>query len=275
MWVGMASVVELREKLLAIDYERAAGAIEAFIAEKVSESGARGVVIGLSGGVDSSVTATLCVRALGSERVLGLVMPTGFTPKQDVEDAEWLANWLGIRWRKIMIDPIVETFAAQMGRNAQSPELKIPFANLRARIRMALLYFHANEENLIVVGTGDRSEALIGYYTKYGDGGVDLLPIGGLYKSQVRRLAVHLGIPERIAFKPSSPQLYPGHRAVDEIPLDYDILDVVLALLFDERRDIDEASREAGVPRKVVERVLEMHNRSQHKRSMPPIAPIS
>ena len=262
----------LREELLSLDYQELSRRIEDFIIKAVEESGVEGVVMGLSGGVDSSVVATLCVRALGREKVLGLIMPTSFTPQQDVLDAEWLASWLGIRTKKIMIDPIVNAFSQQLGEDPLSAELRISFANLRARVRMVLLYFYANKEHRLVAGTGDRSEILIGYFTKYGDGGVDILPIGGLFKSQVRRLATYLGIPDRIAYKPSSPQLYPGHRAVDEIPADYEQLDIILYLLFDKQKKPEEIVNETGFDMELVQEVIRRYENSHHKRNMPPVA---
>jgi NAD+ synthase len=110
---------------------------------------------------------------------------------------------------------------------------KIAEANVKARARMMICYFFANSFNMPVAGTGDRSEDLIGYFTKHGDGGVNFLPIAHLYNTQVRALGAHLGLPERIVTKPSSPQLWPGHLATDEIPLGYEKLDLVLHLLFD------------------------------------------
>ncbi len=267
-------VDSLRSELLNLDYSEVSRRIEEFISSSVGKSGADGVVVGLSGGVDSSVVATLCVRALGKERVLGLIMPTSFTPQQDVLDAEWLASWLGINAKKIMIDPIVDAFSQQLGADSLNMGLRIPFANLRARVRMTLLYFHANAENRLVAGTGDRSEILIGYFTKYGDGGVDILPIGGLFKSQVRRLASHLGLPDRIAYKPSSPQLYPGHKAVDEIPADYEQLDVILYLLFDKQKKAEEIARETGFSSELVQEVIRRYEASHHKRGIPPVAAI-
>ena len=122
----------------------------------------------------------------------------------------------------------------------------------------------------LVAGTGDRSEILIGFYTKYGDGGVDFLPIAHLFKTQVRELGAQLGLPRNIVAKPSSPQLWPGHRATDEIPADYDKLDLVLHHVFDRRASARTAAAKAGVERSVVDEVLDMHRRSEHKRSLPP-----
>lgn len=260
------------DELLDIDYDATASAIQNFIAERLRLSGASGLVLGLSGGVDSSVVAALCARAVPREKILGLIMPTSFTPAQDVADAQALAEKLGISTRHIPIDPIVKRYAEQLGVGMDETGARMAYANLRARIRMTLLYFHANLQNMLVVGTGDRSEILLGYYTKYGDGGVDILPIGGLYKSQVRRLGLALGLPEQLANKPSSPQLYPGHRAVDELPADYSILDPILYLLFDKKLSPQQVV-DKGFDKRVVDGVLARYVGSVHKREMPPTGP--
>ena len=122
----------------------------------------------------------------------------------------------------------------------------------------------------MVTGTSNRSEIMIGYFTKYGDGGVDFLPIVHLYKTQVRRLAKYLGVPQHVAYKPSSPQLYPGHKATDEIPVDYDRLDQILVGLFDRKLPAEEVSRLTGVSLGLVDETLRRLNASRHKRTSPP-----
>jgi len=253
--------------LLRIDFSEVVEEIASFVKSIV---GGRGAIIGLSGGVDSSVVAALLVRTLGSNKVLGLIMPTDFTPKRDVEDAERLAEKLGIPVKKIPISRIVESYARSLGVDKDSSEYKMPFANLRARIRMSLLYFHANKLGYLVAGTGDKSESLIGYFTKYGDGGVDFLPIAHLYKTQVRALAEYLGLPREIAYKPSSPQLYPGHRAVDELPVDYDRLDPLLYYIFDLGLSCEEAAERSGLSLDIAYEVCRRFYASEHKRKMPP-----
>lgn len=123
---------------------------------------------------------------------------------------------------------------------------------------------------IITHNTGDRSEELLGYFTKFGDGGVDFLPISHLYKTQVRRLGAHLGLPKNIVEKPASPQLWPGHKATDEIPAVYDRLDILLHHLFDLKASPHEAAFSAGLPVRVADKVLEMHRKTEHKRTMPP-----
>jgi len=257
------------EELKLKNTEEVINEIIEFIKNYVNNAKASGVVIGLSGGVDSSTVLALSVKALGRDKVFGLIMPLKFTPKRDVEDAISLANSFGIRYKLIQIDEIENSYKESL-EITESPDLKIPLANLRARIRMTILYFYANSMNYLVIGTGDKSELLIGYFTKYGDGGVDLLPIGHLYKTQVRQLALALGIPKHIAFKPSSPQLYPGHKATDEIPLDYDKLDLILHYLFDKSMNPNNVSKRLGIDIKIINRVIEMHVRSFHKREPPP-----
>lgn len=262
--------MKLTRDILKINFEEETERILEFIRRVVENSGASGVVLGLSGGVDSSLTAALCVKALGRERVLGVLMPTNFTPREDVEDALELAETLGIRVETVNIDEISEAFFKCLKVDRSDPKARIPMANIRARIRMIILYYYANLRNYLVAGTGDRSESLIGYFTKYGDGGVDFMPICHLYKTQVRELARHLGIPERIAYKPSSPQLYPGHKATDEIPIDYGKLDLILVGLFDLKMEPEEVSRAVEVPLEVVEEVLRRFRKTMHKRTLPP-----
>jgi len=262
---------KLGKDALKLDFEKTTQEIVGFIRKIVEEGNAAGVVVGLSGGVDSSLVATLCVRALGNERVLGVIMPMAFTPLEDVEDAEELAKWLGIRTKPVDVQDVGEAFFEALHIDQNDLQQRIPMANIRARIRMIVLYYYANLHNYLVVGTGDRSERLIGYFTKYGDGGVDFLPTGHLYKTQVRELAKYLGIPDKIAYKPSSPQLYPGHKATDEIPLSYEELDPVLVRLFDQKLPPREVSRLTGVAIEVVEEVLRRFSRSRHKRACPPM----
>lgn len=262
--------MKLGEDALKLNLEGTTNEITEFIRKIVENANAAGVVLGLSGGVDSSLAAALCVRALGKEKVLGVIMPTEFTPPQDIEDARDLAERLGIRTKLVNIYEVEEAFFKELRCDQMDPKQKIPMANIRARIRMVILYYYANLNNYLVAGTGDRSEALIGYFTKYGDGAADFSPIRHLYKAQVRELARHLGVPEKIAHKPSSPQLYPGHKVTDEMPLAYEKLDPVLVGLLDLKLPPKEVSRRTGVPLKVIDEVLRRFRMSKHKREYPP-----
>ena len=250
----------------AFDVSRETARIVSFIRRVVAAASAKGVVVGLSGGIDSSVTGALCVKALGREKVVGLMMPSDHTPKVDIEDAAAMARAWGIRFEQIPISELAEGFS----RAAKAGGSKIARANVEARVRMVVLYYYANSLGHLVAGTDDRSESILGYFTKYGDGGVDFLPISHLYKTQVRALGAHLGLPDELVRKPASPQLWPGHKATDEIPADYDRLDVALHRLFDLGETPREAAARAGIPLGAVGKIIRMHERSEHKRRLPP-----
>ena len=251
---------------LGIRASREAARIAVFIRRTVDEARASGAVLGLSGGIDSAVVGALCVNALGKDRVLALLMPSDHTPRQDLEDARKLADAWGIRSEETPISRIVD----DVTKSTSAEGTRMAKANVQARIRMVLLYYHANSLGYLVAGTGDKSEELLGYFSKWGDGGVDFLPIAHLYKTQVRELGAYLGLPRTVVEKPASPQLWQGQKATDEIPTDYDRLDVVLYHLYDLKAKPSEAAAKARVPLGVVESVLEMHDRTEHKRKLPP-----
>ncbi len=263
------------DDIVNLDYDKISKSIGEFLQGKLQEAGADGYVVGISGGVDSATTFALAVRHVGKDKVIPLIMPdSDVTPREDVEDARRLVELFGLKPIIINISPIVAVFKSSIPAYEDEESDKVPLGNTRARIRMILLYYYANKFNRLVLGTGDRSEILIGYFTKYGDGGVDLLPIGILFKNQVRRLAVHLGVPENIAFKPSSPRLWPGQTAEGELGISYNEVDLVLHALFDLGLPPEEVPEATGVEERVVKRILELHERSAHKRSMPPSPPI-
>jgi len=252
------------------DPAEAAEEIEEFIRDKLEESGRRVGVIALSGGLDSSLVATLAVRALGSERVVSHLLPDEITSAEDMEDARELARSLGISPRLIPISKAVEAFRKTFQEAAVEGD-RLSWANLRPRVRMVVNYFVANSENGLVLGTGNKSELLTGYYTKHGDGGVDLLPIGHLYKTQVRQLARFLGLPEKIIHKTPSAGLWPGQTDEDEIGCSYEQLDLILHCLHDRRMSINQTVKALKLSKKLVQRVADMMRESEHKRRLPPI----
>jgi len=261
------------DDLVNLDYEYVIRRIVDFIRSYIKDTGASGAVVGLSGGVDSSVTASLLVRALGRDNVIGLIMPYKTTPPEDIRDAEYVANQLGIRYHSIDIGMIRDAFANSIP--GFDPSDRVAAGNLLPRIRMTILYYFANRHNLVVAGTGDKSEILIGYFTKYGDGGVDILPIGDLYKTQVRYLGKYLGIPEGIYLKPSSPRLWEGQTAEGELGLRYEDIDPILHALVDHRMNPKEASEATGKPLDLVITVWRRIMSTEHKRRMPPVPRLS
>jgi NAD+ synthase len=267
--VEFARVSDVIEYLVDRDWSRPINEIISFIRSKVDEAGANGVVLGLSGGVDSALSFALAVKSLGPDKVKTLVMPDQrVTPREDVDDAIELSRSFGVQPHILNISPIVDVYTSSIPVYEETDTM--PVGNLRARIRMTLLYYYANKYNLLVLGTGDRSEILIGYFTKYGDGGVDMLPIGALYKSQVRKVAEVMGVPKKIAYKPSSPRLVPRHLAEKELGITYDIVDAVLHLYFDRKLDKNDICSINGIECEHVEKIISRYNASRHKRSMPP-----
>jgi NAD+ synthase len=253
--------------VLGLRHPAAEREIVAFIRRVVKDSGAKGVVLGLSGGVDSAVVGALCVKALGKERVTVLLLPSEFTPAADVEDAKALASEWGVRTYLVNISLLVEAISGAVGIE----QGKIPKANVQARVRMVLDYYVANTYGLLVAGTGDKSEDLLGYFTKFGDGGADFMPIAHLYKTQVRELGRKLGLPESICSKPASPRLWSGHTAAEELPADYDKLDPLLFYLFEAKLSPAAAVRKAGVGMDLAKAVLRLNKSSSHKRTLPPM----
>ena len=218
----MACTWQIRVDLMVFQPKAAAKKAESFIRGYFRGAKRKKAIIGLSGGLDSAAAAALCCRALGPKNAIGVLLPSASTPNIDIFDAQLLAKKLGMRTRAIPIECVLRSF---------SPILpsRLSRANFLARIRMAILYSIAQEENGLVVGTGDKSEFLLGYFTKYGDGGADLFPLGGMYKTEVRSLARHLRIPPQIIRKPSSPALYPGQTAEGELGFAYETADRILA----------------------------------------------
>ncbi|AWB27167.1 NAD+ synthase [Halococcoides cellulosivorans] len=238
-----------------------------FVREFVDRAGVERAVIGLSGGVDSSTVAAVASEALGPDAVHGLVMPSSVDDDEIMSDAERLAEQLGIAYDVLPVGEIVETTADL------APEVRddrMAMGNLRVRARTLVNYSVANAEDAIVLGTGNRTESLIGYFTKYGDGAVDCLPIANLYKQQVRQLARDLGVPESIAGRTPTAGMWLDQTDEAELGVEYDTLDSILALHVEGGVPATATARTIGVDREVVRDVRELYERSAHKRSMPP-----
>ncbi len=262
-------MIHKSQELKSMDLEKAQNRIIDFIRDMTDKAGVSGVVVGISGGIDSALAATLVVKALGKDRVLGIHMPeSSFTPAVDSEDAKTLADWLGIEYRIIDISGIISTFMAAVPESGSADRLTR--GNLKARIRMSLLYFHANQLNRMVLGTGNRTEILLGYYTKYGDGGVDLEPIGGLYKTEVWELSRRLGIPEPLITKKPSAGLWAGQTDEADLGISYVKVDEVLRML-EEGAEPGNILNKTGVSAEQLNSVTLRIERNEHKRKAPPV----
>jgi NAD+ synthase len=231
--------------------------ISAWIKLQVEEAKAKGIVLGLSGGVDSSVVAGLSKKALG-DRVLGLIMPCQ-SLKLDEEHALVIAKLFQLRIERIVLDDIYHGLVKILPKGN-----KIALANLKPRLRMMILYYFANNLNYLVAGTGNKSELMVGYFTKYGDGGVDILPLGGLLKTQVIELAKELGIPKEIIDKPPSAGLWPGQTDKNELGISYNKLDKALLAL----ESKEEKVKAFDV---ILTKVKNLITTSEHKRQPPKI----
>jgi NAD+ synthase len=204
--------------------EELARKLISWIGEQVKAADAKGVVVGTSGGLDSSVVAVLCKRAL-PQNTLGVLMPC-YSSEIDLSHARLVAQKFDIATTTVTLDPVFDAVKKALpsaGFDAETE--KLAQANLKPRLRMLTLYYLANRLGYLVVGSGNRSELEVGYFTKHGDGGVDILPLGNLLKSQVRELASYLGIPEEIISKPPSGGLWPGQTDEGELGISYEELD--------------------------------------------------
>jgi NAD+ synthase len=260
------SVEELKKELYDKDWNKIGEEIVKWIKNYVEENGLQGAVVGVSGGVDSATTAFLVSKAL--KNYYFLILPSDSTPQRDIQDALKVVKLLNAEDRHSMIsvDDVVSIIRDKVGTDD-----KRVIGNVKARIRMVYLYAFAQKFNYLVVGTGDKSELLLGYFTKYGDGGVDILPIGDLYKTQVRLLAKALGVPKEIYEKPSSPALWTGQTAEEELGFKYEVADLVLYAMYEKGLSETEVTRLLGIEKSVVERIKQLVRINSHKRNLPPI----
>ncbi|MGA9935233.1 MAG: NAD+ synthase [Nitrososphaeraceae archaeon] len=197
--------------------------ITQFIKAEIRTRKSNGLIIGMSGGIDSSVAAWLAVKALGTEKVFGLILPdSSVTPRKDTKDAEELAQKLKINYKVIEVGKSKNQLLRHLPKN------KLARANFLVRLRMSILYYYAALLDRLVIGTGDKSELRLGYFTKYGDAAVDLMPLGDLYKTEVRELAEFMQIPSKICRKKSSARLWKGQTTEGEIGLAYEKIDSIL-----------------------------------------------
>ncbi|MCK9571758.1 MAG: NAD+ synthase [Candidatus Omnitrophica bacterium] len=223
-----------------------------WIKSQVKSSGAKGIVLGLSGGIDSAVVAALCKEAVGKNKLLVLFMPCKSNP-QDLEDARLVAKKLKLKSKLVDLSGIHRCFLKTL------PEANaLAKSNLKPRLRMSTLYYFANKLNYLVCGTGNKSELMVGYFTKFGDGGVDILPIADLFKRQVRKLALELKIPQSVITKPPTAGLWQGQTDEGEMGITYDQLDDILDRFCHKKKQISDSAK--------VNKVKKMYANSEHKR---------
>lgn len=257
------------EPILALDYPSVRETLLRFIREECRKAGFERVVVGVSGGVDSAVAVTLAAGALGSENVLGVMMPSASSSPSSAKDAADLLRALGVKGETVSIAPMVDAFLA--GRPGTD---RVRKGNLMARARMIVLFDISARDRSIVVGTSNRTEILLGYGTLYGDTACGINPIGELYKTQVWGLAAALGVPSAIIDKQPSADLWEGQTDEEELGFSYPQVDRLLVRMIDERRDDEELLR-LGFERQFIAKVRERIRLNEFKRRPPLIATLS
>ena len=248
-----------------IDLEKTKNYIVEFIKSKVDESKTDGIVVGLSGGIDSTLAAYLSCEALGKDKVFGIIMPSTTTPTEDKIHGIEIAQNLGIDYEELAIDSILNEFLFV----TQLEENDLAIGNLKARIRMSIIYYFANHKNYLVCGTGNRSEILIGYFTKHGDGACDMEPIGDLYKTEVFKLSEYIDIPKEIVKKPPRAGLWEDQTDEAEIGMSYDLLDQILYLYTEKDMNNTEIAENLEISVDDVDMIITKIKRSEHKSKVP------
>ena len=254
---------------IGIDCAFTAKILTGFIRDELGKAGFRRGVLGLSGGLDSAVCATLAARALGPKNVLGLIMPYGEAFGRDADDARAVAAGLRIRSETIDIRPMVDAYFER-----HPTDNRVLKGNKMARERMSILYDRSARDSALVLGTSNKTELLIGYGTIHGDMACAINPMGDLYKTQVRELGRHLGVPESVLAKAPTAGLWSGQTDEGEIGMTYAEIDEVLFHLVDGRESAAEIAAR-GIPKARVDRIEAMVRAAEFKRQMPPVAKIS
>ncbi|MBA3750523.1 MAG: NAD+ synthase [Nitrosopumilus sp.] len=270
-----------------VDFTLIHTSIMEFIKNQVQRGGVKGVVLGISGGIDSAVAAYCATNALGKEKVLGLILPDKeITPQQDIDDALEICSILKIEYRILDIINVKNEFFNIL----EKTDKNLVKGNLLSRTRMCILYYYANLLDRFVLGTGDKSELTIGYFTKYGDGAADLFPIGDLYKTQLKEFAKFLNLPYQIISKKSSARLWEDQETEEEIGLSFEDLDSILTYIDNQKKKENKESKAReenyninginlselkksfpSISGEKINRVINLINKNEHKFSLPPI----
>ena len=250
----------LEDIVNGVKYEDEINRIQNKIEKKILETKTDGVIFGLSGGIDSAVIAYLCNNAI-KDKTLTIIMPDSkISPESETNDAIQIVDKLGINYKLLDINLIHKEYSKVLEPNDKA------LGNLLARIRMNILYYYGNAKNLLVLGSSDKSEFSIGYFTKFGDGAADMLPIASLYKTQIREMARHLDISNSIIEKKSSPHLWPNHEAEHEIGATYEEIDTILYSILELKFPIDEISKSTKINEEKVQKIYQLYKKSKHKR---------
>jgi NAD+ synthase len=255
---------------LRLNASLATEVLSGFIADAVRTSGTKGVVVGLSGGVDSALAAALAVRALGRQKVHGFFLPYRTSSPDSLADAEAVTAALDINTRTIDITAMVDAYFEHHEEDAD----EVRRGNKMARERMSILFDQAKALSALVLGTSNKTEILLGYSTIFGDNASSINPLGDLYKQQVWQLARHLGVPDRVVMKKPSADLWPGQTDEAELGFDYEMADEILYLMFDHGLSTGEIS-DRGYPRDIVEKISALEERYRFKRRLMLIARLS
>ena len=262
--------MKLTPSLFEIDFSEIQNRICRFIKEYVENVGAKGIVLGLSGGIDSATIAALSSLAIGGENILGLMLPENENFNQkDVDDAKVVAEQFHLETQVCNMSDALNGIYGAIPLFDQSD--KLCKGNVKARTRMIYLYYYANKQSRIVCGSSDKSETMMGYFTKWGDAAADIAPIMDLYKTQVRKLAIYLGIQKELAQKPSTPGLWPNQLAESELGIKYETLDLMLFGL-ERFMTTEEVAEQLNIDKVLVDKVKSRWLANEHKRRMP-IAP--
>ena len=259
--------MQLTPSILQMDLEETRQKITRFIKDYVAKTKAKGVVLGMSGGIDSSTNAALTALAIGGDKTYAVLMPEKETrSRTDTNHAQQVIRQFKMETISIDITIILDTFYKNIpGFKPSNLKTK---GNLKARTRMTLLYYYANSKNFIVSASSDKSEAMIGYYTKFGDIAADIAPQQDLYKTQIRQLAEHIDIPEAIIRRPPTPALWPNQTAEEEIGLAYEKLDLILYGL-EHFMETHQVAKQLALPARTVETIKRRWLNAEHKRRMP------
>ena len=269
----MTAALDESAPLPAVDPALAVEVIVDFIRRQLEQAGFSRLVVGLSGGVDSATVAFLAARAIGPDNLLAVRMPYATSSEASETDAMRVVSALGCRTERVEITPMVEPMLALI--TDEDPEARnVRRGNVMARQRMIILYDRSAAFDALVIGTSNKTEALLGYGTLHGDMAAALAPIGDLYKTQLRAVARELGVPDEVVAKPPSADLWPGQTDEGELGRSYDLLDRALYALVDRRWTVDRCER-AGLPRDLVEWVERRVARMEFKRQLAPVAKLS